>query len=154
MLEIKNVLWETSNVIISLESVFLLTTEVAGAWGILCDPGGNIIVHYSWGLGNTSNNVAETYASWQRVRIAKIRGLRKLIILGDSMIMIRALINHKDIGNKAISGTISQVLSLIKEFDEYKFFHIKHHLNSQVDRWAKQGSMLGESVFVVNGEQE
>jgi len=73
------------------------------------------------------------YSLWQGVRLKKLRGLWKLVILGDSMIVIWNLINHNDNGTKAILGAISWALSLIKEFRDYNFFHIKCELNNQVD---------------------
>jgi len=90
----------------------------AVARGILCDPKGTFIVHYAWGLGNTTKNVFEAYTLWQGVKIAKLRGLQKLFIIVDSMIVIKALINHKDTKIKAIPGEIYQDLILLKDFDE------------------------------------
>jgi ribonuclease HI len=76
-------------------------------------------------LGNTTNNVAEAYAPWKGIKIARIRGFQKLIILGDSMIVIRSLINHTNSGNKATLGAIARDYKLLMVFDEYKVFHIK-----------------------------
>jgi ribonuclease HI len=79
---------------------------VIGVGGIICDLGGNPLVQFSWGLGNVTNNSAEAYALWQGIRLAKAYGFRKIIILGDSMIMIRVLINQSDPDSKALLLTI------------------------------------------------
>jgi hypothetical protein len=79
---------------------------------------------------------------------------RKITILGDSMLMIRAIIKQSDIGNKVFPGVISRTLSLLAEFEEYSAFHIKHEYNNEADQWEKHGSTLGEGEIIVNGERD
>jgi ribonuclease HI len=52
--------------------------------GSLLDLGGNIVTHYSWGLGATSNNIAEAYALLHGLIISKERNITKLMVFGDS----------------------------------------------------------------------
>jgi ribonuclease HI len=70
---------------------------IAGAGGILGDPGGNRVIQFAWGLGLASNNLVEAYALWNGLRLAYEEGVRPMIILGDSMLVIRAILKKSDI---------------------------------------------------------
>jgi ribonuclease HI len=98
---------------------------VVGASGSLLDPGGNIVTHYSWGLRVTSNNTAEAYALLQGLSIAKERNVTKLVIFGDSMMVIRMVTNITQSGGNLFNGIINRIINLSKIFDEFKLFHIK-----------------------------
>jgi hypothetical protein len=90
---------------------------------------------------------------WQGIRLAKVKGLHKLIILGDSMLVIETLINQANFGYKPFPRVISWALSLLTGFDDYSFYHIKHELNNKADHWEKYGSILGEGELDLNGER-
>jgi len=65
---------------------------VAGTSGKIHDPEGNEIVNCSWGLGKVSNNLAEAYAFWCGLNLAKEEGIRILVVFGDSLFIIEAII--------------------------------------------------------------
>jgi hypothetical protein len=52
--------------------------------GIICEPRGNIVAHFAWGLGTTSNNIVEAYALWKGINIAWDQGIKRIIIFGLS----------------------------------------------------------------------
>jgi len=52
----------------------------------------NPFIYYAWGLGKVFNKIAEAYALWEGIKIAKEMRITKLIILGDSMMMTRDII--------------------------------------------------------------
>jgi ribonuclease HI len=110
-----------------------------------------MFVHYAWGLGKVTNNFTKAYALWQCIRLTKAKGIQKIIILGDSMLMIRAIINQANIGSKVLPGVISCVISLLDGFGDYKVLHILHEHNSKADQWEKYGLTLEEGEIVVNG---
>ena len=66
---------------------------MAGAGGILLDPGGNIEQSFAWGLGNRTNNEAEWLALLQGLQILQAKNYRKVLIFGDSNYVISKLIN-------------------------------------------------------------
>jgi len=49
--------------------------------GIICEPRGNIVAHFAWGLGTTSNNIAEAYAFGRVLISLGIRGSRGSLFL-------------------------------------------------------------------------
>jgi ribonuclease HI len=100
-----------------------------------------------------SNNFAEAYALWQGIRLAMAKGIQKIIILGDPILMIRAIINQTDIGTKVHPGVISRALNLLAEFEYYSVYHIRHQHNNEADKWAKYGSTLGGEI-VINGGRD
>lgn len=65
----------------------------AGAGGILLKPRGDNPITYGWGLGETSNNKAEAYGLLIGTKILKEKEIKDPIIMGDSTIIIEAMIN-------------------------------------------------------------
>jgi hypothetical protein len=97
--------------------------------GSLHDLRGTTITFYAWGLRNVSNNLAEAYALCCGL-------FRTLLVFGDSMIFIKALIGksyHKGSKLKNIILTIKQEVSL---FVKVSLFHIKRYLNEEAYKWA------------------
>ena len=66
---------------------------MAGAGGILLDPGGYVEQTFVWGLGNRTNNEAEWLALIQGLHLLSTNKLRKVLIFGDSRHVIYKLIN-------------------------------------------------------------
>ena len=54
--------------------------------------------------------------------------------------------------NNVFIGVISCSLGLLVEFKNYSAFHIRREHNSEVDRWEKYSSRLGEGESFINGE--
>jgi hypothetical protein len=63
----------------------------AGGGGFLLDPLGMLEVTYSWGLGIETNNMAEALALWQGLRLAASKSIQKLVVFGDSRVIIQAM---------------------------------------------------------------
>jgi len=100
----------------------------------------NKIVHYTWGLGKVSNNLAEAYFVWCGLSIAKGESIQSLTIFGDSMLVIKVMIvmiaQSYSVGNKLII-LISRIKRELSSFEKVSFLYIKLDLNSEVDYWAK-----------------
>jgi len=58
--------------------------------GIIHDLGGNKIVNYAWGLEEVSNNLVEAYALCCGLNLAKEDGIKRLVVLGDSLFIIHS----------------------------------------------------------------
>jgi ribonuclease HI len=110
-----------------------------------------ILFTFAWGLGKVSNNIVEAYALWKGVNLVREKGIQKITILGDSLLVIRALIKRHAVGNNVIINIIACTLSLLNEFEIHSMFHIKREHNSLVDHWAKVGSNLAKGDIIVNG---
>ena len=119
--------------------------------GILQYPGGNHIASYAWGLGNVSNNIVRDYSLWKGVQIATKERITKIVIFGDSMIVIREVINRLKMGNNALNILISRILNTPSGFEEVSIFHIKCNLNSKVDYQEKLASHLSLQTYIKNG---
>jgi ribonuclease HI len=53
-----------------------------GGGGVIIDFNGQKILDYFWGLGNTTNNKAESIAVYMRLQIVRSKNLHELIFLG------------------------------------------------------------------------
>jgi ribonuclease HI len=56
--------------------------------GGICNIGGHLVTCYAWGLGTMSNNELEACTLFEGIRLKKSMGIRKLTIVGDSMMVI------------------------------------------------------------------
>ena len=56
----------------------------AGSGGVLLDYSGKIVINFSWGLGQRTNNTTEILAIWQGLKQARRLSIKKLAIIGDS----------------------------------------------------------------------
>jgi ribonuclease HI len=70
---------------------------VAGVGGSIHDLGGRQVDHYALGLGNVSKNLAEAYSLWCGIVIVKEEGIKSLTVLGDSMLVIRVVMDQANL---------------------------------------------------------
>lgn len=108
----------------------------AGAGGIIKDPHGNLMVSFEWGLGQMSNNKAEAYGLLLGSHIAKNLGLRNLLILGDSAIIIKAMISGKDYKQRVLNNIKDRTMENIKELGDVTFRHVLRSNNKEADHRA------------------
>lgn len=127
---------------------------VASASGSLRDPGGNPLVSYAWGLGKVSNNIAETCALWEGIKMAREMMISKILILRDSMMVTRAIIKGTEVGNNLLHNILFYSTSLLVEFEEVSILHIKCELDTIANQMAKLGSRLNAGEFVSNKVME
>jgi ribonuclease HI len=85
---------------------------VAGAGGIIFDSDGQKIVDYSWGLGKTTNNKAESLAVYMGLQIAHSRNIHNLTVLGDSELIIKDLLGQTTSAIQIPSGLHSRTKTL------------------------------------------
>jgi ribonuclease HI len=109
------------------------------------------VIRYAWGLSTMSNNEVEVYALLKGINLALSTGVRRIVICGDSMLVIRALVTQNIVGGNVFMGVLSRINALLKKFKAYSCFHIKRELNSDTDREAKEGAHLRIGVIKVNG---
>ena len=65
---------------------------MAGAGGVIFDPGGSKKEDFSWGLGRSTNNHAEWLALLKGLEIALTLGIRDLVVFRDSLLVISEVI--------------------------------------------------------------
>jgi hypothetical protein len=78
----------------------------AGGGGILESPNAETLLRYALGLGTATNNCAEAMALWQGLRQANKQGIRNLVIIGDSRIIIKAIIQPSKNKNAQLNNLL------------------------------------------------
>jgi ribonuclease HI len=99
-----------------------------------------------------SNNEARAFALYEGTRKALLKGIRRIIICGDSMILVRAIVKQNITRSNIYRGVLTQIQTLLCQFEKYTMFHIKRGLNMVVDQLAKEGSNLRKGEMKLNGE--
>ena len=122
---------------------------VAGAGGILLDPGGNIEQSFSWGLGNRTNNEAEWLALLQGLQLLHAKNYWKVLIFGDSKHVISKLINGYPSGAINCCRLYNKVKPLI--LHSYEPLHILRTNNTAADKMANIGASLPQGVYKQDG---
>jgi hypothetical protein len=84
--------------------------------------------------------------------MALLNGIQRIIICGDSMILIRAIANQNIAGGSIYMGTLSQIMALLRKFEIFSLFHIKRDLNTIADQQEKEGSCLRKSEIKIYGD--
>ena len=113
---------------------------VAGAGGILLDPGGQVEQRFAWGLGSRTNNEAEWMALLQGLQLIWDKKLRKVLIFGDSRHVIYKMINGYPSGDIKCRRLYKKAKQLLPHSSE--FYHILRHNNKEADAMANIGARL------------
>jgi ribonuclease HI len=77
---------------------------VGGARGVIYDSDGQKVVDFSWGLGKNTNNRAKTLAVYMGLKIAHLRSIQALAVIGDSEIVIRDLLGLSTTATQPSNG--------------------------------------------------
>jgi ribonuclease HI len=88
---------------------------------------------------------------WRGLCITKEEGFRTLIALGDSMLVIKAMIDQANPRGNKLSTLISRIIQILSHFDQVSFYHIKRELNGEADHWTKVASSLSSGLLIKNG---
>ena len=123
----------------------------AGGGGVFVSPAGTVVSSYAWGIGIDSNNTAEFCGLWQGLRISHSKGLTKLVVFGDSRLLIQALIRKKLPSQLKLALIFQKIQLLIKRFVSIKFYHVLRGLNSLADGEANKGSLLSRGSLQIDG---
>ena len=110
----------------------------AGAGVLLVSPSGEhlkyvIQMHFAW--EEATNNTAEYEGLLVGLRIAAELGIKKLIIRGDSQLVVRQV--NKDYQSPFMEAYIEEVRRLDEYFDGLQTQHVPHAENSIADHLSK-----------------
>ena len=122
---------------------------MAGARGILLDPGGHIELNFAWGLGNRTKNEVEWLALLQGLQLLHSHKYRKVLIFGDSKHVISKLINGNPLGAVNCRRLYNKVKLLMH--NSYEPLHILRLNNSAADIMANLGASLPQGHYRQNG---
>jgi ribonuclease HI len=112
---------------------------VAGIGGIIRNWKGEIISKFSQPIKPTTNNMAECLAALEGLKICKRLNFPKLIIEGDSQIIINA-IRTKKMPNWILNSKIEEINHILESFPEILVKHTYREGNSDADNLANLGA--------------
>ena len=111
---------------------------MAGARGVLLDPGGQTEQTFAWGLGHRTNNEAKWMALLQGMEIIANTNHSRIAIFGDSRHVIYKMINGYTSGSIKCRRLYDKIIPLLSK--NYEFYHILHANNASVDALANVGA--------------
>jgi ribonuclease HI len=124
---------------------------LVGGGGILQSLTDSKILSYARGLGTETNNREETLALWQGLNQAIRNSIQEMVIIGDSRIVIKALIYHSKLQNAKLNNLLDKIHLLLGNFQSYKLYHVLQNLNDQEDIEANKGALLTAGTMQLNG---
>jgi len=122
----------------------------AGGGGVIINPIGKTEIEYSWSIGHESNNMAEAYGLWQGLKQVQVLGADEVVVIGDSRLIIQALIRGRRGKNERLEGLLKRIRYKAKSFKKIEFFHVLRELNKSADVAANKFIDLGCYELKVN----
>jgi ribonuclease HI/exonuclease III len=123
----------------------------AGGGGIIEKPSAEVLMRYAIGLGIASNNLAEALALWQGLCHAQSIGIRDLVIIGDSRLLIQAIVLPKHTKNAKLNNLIERIRLLLRGLRSFQIYHVLRALNRDADIEANRGVELAKGNTLANG---
>lgn len=111
---------------------------IAGAGGVIRDQQGRMIINYEWSLGKLSNNKAEAYSLLQGITIARKSGIRDLLVLGDSAILIAAMNSGNSFKQFALNRIRERIMEQVSKMGNVAFKHVLRNYNTTADELANK----------------
>ena len=118
--------------------------------GVIINPQGKAEIEYSWSIGHESNNIAEAYGLWQGLKQVQKLGVEEVVIIGDSRLIIQALIRGRRGKNERLEGLLKRIRYMAKSIRKIEFFHVLRELNMTADEAANKFIDLGCYELMVN----
>ena len=112
----------TESTVTRLSKHWQCLTSAAGGAGVFFTPDGIIETTFSWGLGTETNNIAEALALWKGLVIAKNKGITRLTVLGDSRIVIQAIVEGTLPNHLHLRQLLTKIQYLVCSFHKSYFF--------------------------------
>jgi hypothetical protein len=108
-------------------------------------------LNYAQSLWNVSNNLAEVYVQWCRINLERRKELKKLVVIGDLLLVIQEMINQGIASRNKIISRLNNIKHLSQSFEKNYFFHVKRGLSEKVDSWEKKVKSLQQGSLPFNG---
>jgi ribonuclease HI len=117
-----------------------LKLQGAGVGILFIAPGGEQLKYALQLLFSTSNNAAEYEALIHRLNIAISQGIKRLMVYGDSLVIISQINKEWDCSNDSMSKYCTAVRKLEEKFEGLEFHHVERDRNAAADALSKLGS--------------
>jgi ribonuclease HI len=93
-----------------------------------------------------TNNTAEFIALLEGLRIANLLGLKRLVIQGDSQLIMKLTTGEYTAHKPHLQLLVQAALALLSPLSEWSVRHVPRSLNSEADALCARGFELGETV--------
>lgn len=124
----------------------------AGAGGVIVNPKGEIIHSFAWRLGHTTSVQAEALALYQGLKILQDTNIETANVIGDSQIIIDAMISSSAVTDLKLSSLIARIKGFGKCFQSLDYFHVLRALNKEADKEANKATLL--STWIKQKDKE
>jgi ribonuclease HI len=115
----------------------------AGAGAVLFDESGAVLAELSRPLGRATNNVAEYEALILGLEEAKRRGVDRIDVRMDSMLVVRQMQGLWKIKHPGLRPLALRAGALLAEFPSRRIEHVPREENAHADRLANVAIDLG-----------
>lgn len=112
-----------------------------GVGAIFLDQNKNLIDKFNKYIGNTTNNIAEYKALIYSLKIATEKKYLAVQVFSDSQLMVRQINGEYKVKDKKLQSLIMEVYKLIKNFKDFKIFHISREENKLANELADKASL-------------
>jgi ribonuclease HI len=109
---------------------------IAGTGVVVAAEDGTPLITIGRYIGRATNNVAEYSALIDALRQAKSLGATKIIVRGDSELVIKQMRGEYRVKNPGLKPLYAQAAKLAEDFESVQFIHNLRHENSLADRLA------------------
>ena len=97
-------------------------------------------------LGKATNNIAEYSALILGLEAANIIGIKKLVIKGDSKLVLLQVSGDWCVKSKQLKPLCKKAVSLIHKFSDTRNEHVKRNFNKRADELANE-AMNKQSTY-------
>jgi ribonuclease HI len=125
----------------------------AGAGGVVVNPFGDKIHSYAWGLGYSSSIQAEALALFQGLKILKDLNIKEANVIGDSQIIINAMVSNSPASDLKLSRLIIRIKGLGNYFQNLRYYHVLRIHNKEADIEANKAALLSAGVKMKDEEE-
>eukprot|EP00253_Pinus_taeda_P015281 PITA_15281 len=144
--------WRTQNITsIFFDGASKGNPRTAGAGGVIFFADNLRKVHFSWGLGISTNNQAELLALTKACQIARDKGIKECQAFGDSEILISKINSDTQFSNAILNKSLNRLKIILQDFTSFKIYHILRSLNKEADEMANKGCHIAAGSFIYNG---
>jgi probable phosphoglycerate mutase len=105
----------------------------------ITDEDGEVVAEIAEGIGVATNNVAEYTAAIRGLERARGLGATHVLLRSDSRLLIEQLAGRWRVKNPALQRLHHEARSLIKEYEEVRFEHVRRERNVEADALANRG---------------
>jgi ribonuclease HI len=130
---------------------WLVKAAGASAGILFIAPGGEQLKYALQLLFSASNNAAEYEALIHGLNIAISLGIKRLMVYGDSLVVISQINKEWDCSNDSMGKYCKAVRKLEYKFEGLEFHHVERERNAAADALSKLGSsrtQVPSGVFV------